>query len=523
MDSIFACKLAFELDAFDSNGQPMAYFSSVNNQQLLEQVYQHGCYTEELLLVWGEDGLGKSCLLQALEKVIHSEAVVLKLDAGLDMDAESLAQAYQQAFQAYANAQGLQPDAEQWLLIDNAEQLQTEAVKYLTDVLLQQPRMTACLFSRSVGQEHILQAVSQTPHQNFHLQPLSESDLAGYLRTRLISAGLSEEDIQLDDQLLEQIYLNSRGVPAVINKVAKEALRRSLANVDVAVGTQTGKNNTPWMSYLVASVGVLLLTSGALWVLYQPDRDNGQTKESLATELSVVPELAQEASLTQPSLAASGADKAEQAAANIHQRLKQAIAKVDKAPVDKLRQQTSDGWQVSSPVEQQRKAQDKKESLLAEPESRNNTKPIDVLKPQPPKSELTTKITEKPANTTKQPQFKAEPKKKPPEKTKTVLSTLSDAEAVLMALDKRHYVLQLAGARSLASLKQFRQGLPARYRGVIYQRSLQSKPWFVLVFGDFPTRAAARLEIKRLSSRLKSQRPWIKPVAAVQAEIRANM
>lgn len=511
MDSIFACKLAFELDAFDSNGRAVAYHSSAANQNLLEQIYQHGCYTDELLLVWGEDGSGKTCLLQALGNIIHSDALVLKLDAGLDMDAESFSNAYQQALQVHMPADNGQFDdgREQWLLIDNAEQLQTDAIKYLTDVVALPTHIKVCLFSRDIGKERIYHSISNTLYQDFHLQAVSQADLPDYLRTRLLAAGLSEGDIELDEDLLNRIYSSSLGIPSAVNKIAKEALRRSLAHADVTEGEQNKKATASWMTYTVAAVGVLFLTLGALWVLYQPNKHVQENRVS---------EQLPPARIAEVLLEARGDDTHERKKSlsppsEVLQRLKQAV---DNAPNNT----NGDGWLVSETAPKQQ------ENL---PENDQIDDAANQQAAGPRVQKQAADLIEKessplPAGASKPDLSKpnTETKTAPP-KPSVARDLPNDGEVVLMALDKRHYVLQLAGARNLSSLKQFRQNLPAQYRGVIYRRSLKNKPWFVLVFGDFASRDAARSEIKRLSASLQSQRPWIKPVADIQAEIRSYL
>lgn len=459
MDYMFACNLAFELDAFDANGEPLAYFSSPTQQDLLEQIYQHGCYTDDLLLLWGEDGVGKSVLVQALANKIHTQAIVVVVDVTLEMEADDFRLAYQQACEQHQEADDIKNGAQHWLLIDHAEQLQASALEHISEALILLPTLAVCLFSRQTVQAQIQAAFAQLSYQDFYLPALAQEELDDYLQMRLLAAGVPAHELELGDQDLEQIYQQSEGHPREINRVAKKLLRRSLS----APQGQAKKTGLPLVSYMVAGLGVLLLTIGALWFLYQADEQDG----SAATAEQAIKPLEIKALDDTREPVALDSKRVE---GELSQRLQQAVEEV--------------------------KPQEKAlETVVTKPEV---VKVREPLKPKP--AVVAAKHAAKP-----------------------VAVEFNNAQAVLLALDKKHFVLQVAGARNLSSLSRFREDLPRKYRGLIYQRALKGKPWYVLVLGDFDTAKAAKAELKELPKSIQNQQPWAKSVASVQAEIKAAL
>lgn len=82
------------------------------------------------------------------------------------------------------------------------------------------------------------------------------------------------------------------------------------------------------------------------------------------------------------------------------------------------------------------------------------------------------------------------------------------------------YVLQLIGARDIKTLEAFLQGQnQLRDKLAVFSTINAGKPWYVLVYGIYPDRAAALAELKRLPGRVKAQKPWPRPMASIQLDI----
>ncbi|MFP2769703.1 SPOR domain-containing protein [Oceanisphaera sp. KMM 10153] len=114
-----------------------------------------------------------------------------------------------------------------------------------------------------------------------------------------------------------------------------------------------------------------------------------------------------------------------------------------------------------------------------------------------------------------EPSAKAAASAKPASAKNGELSPLS----ALMQKPGGRYTLQLMAGRDRAGLEKlaFRHTLTPAW---VYPRSINGQPWFVLVFGDFDSPVQARGAIGMLSSDLQSAKPWPKPFAQVQKEVK---
>lgn len=89
----------------------------------------------------------------------------------------------------------------------------------------------------------------------------------------------------------------------------------------------------------------------------------------------------------------------------------------------------------------------------------------------------------------------------------------------LRARAPAHYTLQLLGARDRAAIDKFivRHELSGKY--AVFARDLDGKPWYSLVYGDYPDREAALRGRARLPAGLRAARIWPRTFASVQAQL----
>lgn len=127
---------------------------------------------------------------------------------------------------------------EQLRLLTN---LETRRQKLLQIILLGQPELREHLNHPSLTQ------LSQRITARYHLEPLSLSETASYVRHRLAVAGC--QTMLFDDKSLRVVYRLSGGVPRVINVLCDRALlgayARSLPNVTKKVVKLAGKEVLP--------------------------------------------------------------------------------------------------------------------------------------------------------------------------------------------------------------------------------------------------------------------------------------
>ena len=96
-------------------------------------------------------------------------------------------------------------------------------------------------------------------------------------------------------------------------------------------------------------------------------------------------------------------------------------------------------------------------------------------------------------------------------------------ERQLLAMPAGSFTLQILGASSEANVQAFveRNGGGLRQTLGYYRSQRGGAPWFIVAYGEFTTREQANSTLRRLPQPLSAAGPWVRPIAAAQAEIRA--
>lgn len=93
------------------------------------------------------------------------------------------------------------------------------------------------------------------------------------------------------------------------------------------------------------------------------------------------------------------------------------------------------------------------------------------------------------------------------------LSELSLDERFLLKINPDHYVLQIMASFDEKKIQAFRVITGLKGKSHYYQTLYQDKPWYVLVYGDYPNRQEAIKAITELAPQVKEQNPWVQSVA----------
>ncbi len=90
----------------------------------------------------------------------------------------------------------------------------------------------------------------------------------------------------------------------------------------------------------------------------------------------------------------------------------------------------------------------------------------------------------------------------------------------IMALNPKHFTLQLFGVRKLSELEKFVSAHQLDSKNIhIWHSSYQNKDWFVLLYGDYPSHAAAASAKTALDKTLGNNHAWIRNIGLVQNQI----
>ncbi|MDH5179960.1 MAG: AAA family ATPase, partial [Gammaproteobacteria bacterium] len=203
-------------------------------------------YSDMLLLVTGDEGMGKTALLQHYLKSAHDNWHVSRVNANSMMDMDLLLFRIAEGF-GLESLPGNSAELQELLLdklsrlhandilpvtiIDDADVLSQDAVELLYHlaevraedgpmlhmVLFADPRIEATLQTSSVRNQ-----VERMTHF-IELQPLTEEETIQYINNRLRVAGVVDENL-FAPKVFRKIFKMSGGVPARINELAHMAL-----------------------------------------------------------------------------------------------------------------------------------------------------------------------------------------------------------------------------------------------------------------------------------------------------------
>ena len=240
----------------DNYGLQEAPFAAVNEDRFLYldaeraqrlNLLQHMTqYSNLLLIVQGEEGVGKTSLLNRFVKNAHANWRICQVTANTMMDAEQLLFQAAQGF----GVQQLPQDAGQLqemlyarvatihhndeipiLIIDDAHELPRDAllaIFNLADAQIDDANLLRIILFCEPQIEKILAARDVRPLRDrvthtMEIPPLDEDTTAEYLKHRLAVAGFTGGS-PFTPKMIRRIYKASQGIPARINTLAHDTL-----------------------------------------------------------------------------------------------------------------------------------------------------------------------------------------------------------------------------------------------------------------------------------------------------------
>jgi type II secretory pathway predicted ATPase ExeA len=229
---------------FSKTPDPHFLFLSKNHEEALARL-QYAVEEKELILLTGEIGSGKTTLTRALmDSLGEKYRVIIIINPQLtplqflrtvakrfDMDVpynykDNLLEAiYEKVYQDYES--GITPV----IIIDEAQLIPAkntfEEIRLLTNFQLDHTNLLSLILVGQTDLRRRLNHKTYLPLRQriglfFHLGPLTEDEIRGYVEHRLKISGL--EDPLFTDSALKRLYLYSGGIPRVINSLATSAL-----------------------------------------------------------------------------------------------------------------------------------------------------------------------------------------------------------------------------------------------------------------------------------------------------------
>ena len=488
---------------FDDGNISGLFFPGAGRQEALDQITHLLRYGPSLLLLHGDQGVGKHFLI---DHVI----------AGLDMDLFDVAMV--QSDVLMSPEQLLSGLAGPWHSreVFTLETLQQQLIDCATvadnesRVLLLLVRQSQYLDEASVQMISLILAscaglpvkvllvmdvidpdaldqfaplFDQVPdHFRLELVPFTQQETHEYVAYRMRTGGMGH--VRFNEEQSQRIFNMSLGNAARINEVAG-ALLRAAINQKQARGVSP---TIPWMH--VGALGAVVLILLVL-VFNQSETELAADVTSEAKEVtseaqevanvSAAPELGgepvRESSKPEPTpvkVAAAPEPEQDQSGADVKPLLAEKNASSESA-AQKVEPQQTDVETTAKPA-----LATSTKTSAPKPEA-----PLAVTKPKPA----------------------PEPK-------------IDSRSAWILAQPADYYAIQLLGAREKATVDKFLAAYPSVQKLTYYEAKRNGAPWYVVVQASFPSYDAAKSAVAKLPQKLQKQGPWIRKIEAIQKDLK---
>lgn len=495
-------------------------FFTPGRKPVLAQLHHMAHFSEQLQVVVGPEGSGKTLLRQAMVASCNKDKVQCVVSSGREYaDAGGLERLICQAM-GCADLPSLLERVEQlhatgmqlYLVIDDAHHLEQAAIQMLAE-LSQSGRAAPRVFL--FADESIVAALEAVdlPGDSVWLQlvelpPLTLEETRGYLGQRLEAAGQGIE--LLDDEQIARIHEQSAGWPAEINRVARQVMMEEVqqpARVSRQRGTILPVRSLVALVLVGAGVGIA-------WMMGGEEPEPTRTVLTLPDQVATVD-----------------------------------VTDASRAPVLQMPGDSSSAMEriIEEPDG---------EPLAAAQVTRTPTVtaegdlPAPVAMPEPPRHDAP-QLVEAPGVPAPTARAEIEPDSAAPAATPVPaappetprVATAAPAQAPAAPLPSAasqadqprtgyhqagwyrqrpsgEYALQLLGTRSRQAALDFVN----RQAGVadlgMFETQHEGKPWFVVTQGAYGNRSQAMQGIAALPAPLQKQNPWPRSMASIQQSLR---
>ncbi|WP_455220340.1 AAA family ATPase [Kaarinaea lacus] len=484
------------------------YYVEPTRKQRLDILLHLTQYTNELLVVTGEKGIGKTMFLQQFIKSAGEHWKICTVQGHKMMTEEQFLQRVYMGFGiAHASIhkstmlanlkKRLDSQLEQALpvilLIDDAHLFSSKVLSLILElasirnvtsgtsvrvVLLSEPQIKIILAQPELDEKHRLIV------RKIDLPPFDETHTGYYLRHRLSQAGMATEQF-LTKQTIRKIYKQSNGIPSRINEVADKLLFETTPIIRRTSHVQAQKKMAG-LKYIVIVLLAGFVLAGYWFQNYFKD-ENHATSET--EDVNHIKEQTPEKTVTPLKLPTLNSAKKDSEVKNEADTVKSAATPETVDPMQSLKDELASKTTTPS----------------TEPAPTSTGEKIQFEQVAQPK-------------VTAETQLNAEklPKPAPPQANDR---QLKDANWV-MQQNPQHFTLQLLTARQQATIERFiNQHKLHRELLAYFYSSRNEKNWHNLIYGVYTNRASANTAIKQLPPELANVKPWIRQFRSIQSEV----
>lgn len=404
------------------------------------------------------------------------------------------------------------------VFIDNAEQLPTEILEIIFYWIRHQSESQMRLHVLLVGNKELQQKLKIFAQNNelreqdviYHLEfhAFSLAETQSYIRYRLHNAGLPAA-LPFSSSDIAQIYKESKGIPHQIDNLAKKILIE-----------RTQQSKPSKIYYLIQSHkptiigGIIIVAAFLLLALGFKNLEVNKNQIKQRPKSKIVNAHSYSTTITP----LKSENKAMVSFSTHSFSWPHTLPPQLQQPKDKvLAQQPKPS---ARDFNQPNSAQSKSNEKLVKVEHQ-----ILVLNDEPPKPKPLAIPTRKKKDLVKENNSSHLPYKNK-NKNNLVLprndySHLTPQEHRLLAVPSQFFTLQLIGVSNLKTLFTFIEQNHLS-KAIYFQSRLNGKPWYVLLYGKYPSGESAKKAIQTLPKVVQAQKPWVRTLLSVHQSIKRN-
>ena len=537
---------------------PTHYHEPESRLQQRDKLHHLIRFSDFVILIIGEDGVGKSALLKQLEPEPHQEqgrAVRLQLEEMTDvtglltrltdtLDFEPVADNRERLQQLHKLARQLREDGLPLvLLIDDADFLTNNALELLVNFATFEkgvpPRVL--LAGTSAFEERFrglgLDAQLESHLHVERLEPFTADEAAEYVES------LMPNGVELSQRQMFSLLGRAQGYPGALRAQVVELL----SSGQFKPAREYRLPLPP--RHIMAAIGVLLLVfSIAVWQ-YLPEDDSAPVMtERVSLPLAIANKAPEPVNVvpTSPAIPVTVGASDMPAVSDTDERpveeelqdrtvpslssADRVVAAVENSAPEQVAGAAAEPELVTKAEPEVPPKAKSKPEVKAPPTPASAPRPIPREEPEP-KPEPTPKAESEPT-----PKAESEPAPKPaprveadsaPKPAPQQVASSGAAqqwlrEDELLNWPDQGYTLQVMGARSETSVRDFIKAQDQPQRFYYYRAQFKGAPWHVVVYGQYADRASALNAIAALPAPLRKLRPWARSIAGIKADIRKN-
>lgn len=527
-------------------------FTGAGRRQLLDQLLHLCQFSNSVLVVLGENGVGKTRVAHAFMDSLsdHDQICFISVRAG-----QSLEQILLSANQAFEIPTGDIPSTENLLsgleafiaeealseddglavvVLDNAHLLDDQSISVLTSLLNnfpQQNRLHLALF----GEPSLMRRLERLSPESllcndFYLQAFTLPETVDYLNFRMEMADYLGPEI-FSESKVDSWWSQAQGQLNVLHGLAEEHLLES-----VTPARTLGKRPLPVIH--IVAISLLIAVVGVAF-LYMGDDEQAPSPVVAVKPVAAPTSAATNATSSAIELASTQTpvQPLMQSLPQPQQPNQQAQQQASAQPADVVPPAMQETPQVvqpitSTPVAESAPNDIAKEEVVplaqlptAPPRPASQAQSVPANNPAKPAQEIAapsakvvSAATQASVATKPEPVAAKQPASKPAQQTGG-----STQERNILSWKPSEYTIQLVGVSNQKAALDFIAAQPNKSELLLFKSKRAGKDWFVVITGRFANSAQARQAIKTLPAAQRDAGPWPRDAKTIQAEIKTAM